>query len=133
MKMTAKDPSKKTSARKASEPKPCAFETSDGRRCRLPRSAIHDSLCVFRSREEQQLLESQKLGGELASSITGDFLTATDINYVLTRSSPPSRKTACPPAPPTPSPTLASSCSSLFQPSKKNSTSATNSSNGTIC
>jgi hypothetical protein len=83
MKMPVKDPAKKTSARKDSEPNRCAFETSDGRRCRLPRSASHASLCVFHSREEQQLLESRKLGGELASSITGDFLTATDINYVL--------------------------------------------------
>jgi hypothetical protein len=83
MKMPVKDPSKKTSARKASEPNRCAFETSDGRRCRLPRSASHPSLCVFHSREEQQFLESRKLGGEVASSITGDFLTATDINYVL--------------------------------------------------
>src|SRR5437660_286854 len=82
MKMPVKDPAKKTSARKASEPNRCAFETSDGRRCRLPRSASHASLCVH-SCEERQLLESQKLGGELASSITGDFLTATDINYVL--------------------------------------------------
>jgi hypothetical protein len=83
MKMPLKDPSKKTSTRKSSDPNRCAFETSDGRRCRMPRSATYASLCVFHSREEQQLLESRKLGGELASSITGDFLTATDINYVL--------------------------------------------------
>lgn len=83
MKMPTKDPSKKTTSRKASEPSRCAFETSDGRRCRLPRSAVHASLCVFHSREEQQLLESQKVGAELAATITGNFLTATDINYVL--------------------------------------------------
>ncbi len=83
MKMPVKDPSKKTTTRKASEPNRCAFEASDGRRCRLPRAASHASLCVFHCREEQQLLESRKLGGELASTITGDFLTATDINYVL--------------------------------------------------
>jgi hypothetical protein len=83
MKMPDKDPSKKTSSRKSPEPNRCAFETSDGRRCRLPRSASHASLCVFHSQEEQQLLESRKLGGELASSLTGNFLTAADINYVL--------------------------------------------------
>jgi hypothetical protein len=49
----------------------------------VPRSATHASLCVFHSQEEQQLLESRKLGGELASSLTGNFLTAGDINYVL--------------------------------------------------
>ena len=83
MKMPVKDPSKKASGRKTSDPNRCAFETSDGRRCRLPRSATHASLCVFHSREEQQLLESRKIGTELASTISGDFLTATDVNYVL--------------------------------------------------
>jgi len=83
MKMPVKDPSKKTSARKTPDPNRCAFETSDGRRCRLPRSATHASLCVFHSREEQQLLESRKIGTELAATLTGNFLTATDINYAL--------------------------------------------------
>lgn len=83
MKMPTKDPSKKTTSCKDPEPNRCAFETSDGRRCRLPRSASHASLCVFHSREEQQFLESQKLGAEIASPISGNFLTATDINYVL--------------------------------------------------
>ena len=83
MKMPTKDPSRKSTSRKAPEPNRCAFETSDGRRCRLPRSATHASLCVFHSREEQQLLESRKIGDELAATITGNFLTATDINYAL--------------------------------------------------
>lgn len=83
MKMPFKDPSRNTSARKAFEPNRCAFETSDGRRCRLPRSSGHPALCVFHSRDEQQLLESQRLGAEISSPISGDFLTATDINFVL--------------------------------------------------
>lgn len=83
MKMPVKDPSKKTSSRKSPDPNRCAFETSDGRRCRLPLAATHAPLCVFHSREEQQLLESRKLGSEIAAPITRDFLTATDINYVL--------------------------------------------------
>src|SRR5215472_13246636 len=83
MKMPVKDPSRKTSSRKTSDPNRCAFETSDGRRCRLPRSANHASLCVFHSREEQQLLESRKIGAELSATLTGNFLTATDINYAL--------------------------------------------------
>lgn len=83
MKMPPKDPSKKSMSRKSAEPNRCAFETSDGRRCRLPRSATHASLCVFHSREEQQLLEARKLGSEIAAPLTGDFLTAMDINYVL--------------------------------------------------
>ncbi len=63
--------------------KRCAHETSDGRRCRLPRYNDHPALCLFHAREELQLLESQRLGAELAASVTGQFLTATDINFVL--------------------------------------------------
>jgi len=30
-----------------------------------------------------QLLESQRLGAEISASITGEFMTSTDINFVL--------------------------------------------------
>jgi len=72
MKMPSKDPTKKSAACKTSDANRCAFETSDGRRCRLPRAAGHPSLCVFHSREERQLLESQKLGSEIAAPLTRD-------------------------------------------------------------
>jgi hypothetical protein len=50
MKMPLKDPSKKVTSGKDAEPNRCVFETSEGRRCRLPRAATHGSLCVFHSR-----------------------------------------------------------------------------------
>ena len=131
MKMPVKDPSKKTSSRKAPDPNRCVFETSDGRRCHLARSATHASLCVFHSQEEQQLLESRKLGGELASSLTSSPPPTSTMSSAMF--SLPSRKTACPRAPPTPWPTLASSCSSLFPPSNKSLLSITNSSSGPTC
>jgi hypothetical protein len=61
----------------------CQFPFSDGRGCRMLRSPHHPSFCAFHSRQELQLLESQRLGGEISASLNGDFLTATDINHVL--------------------------------------------------
>src|SRR5712692_2949317 len=64
-------------------PNRCQFETSDGRRCRMLRHNGHPAFCLFHAHDEMQLLESERLGSEIASSITGEFMTATDINFVL--------------------------------------------------
>src|SRR5215472_10533034 len=61
----------------------CCFSYSDGRRCRMLRHRDHPGLCPFHSREERQALESERIGTELAASLTGHFLTASDINHVL--------------------------------------------------
>src|ERR1700682_1233727 len=61
----------------------CQFAFADGRRCRMLRHKDHLSLCLFHARQEQQFQEAQQLGAQLATSLTGDFLTATDINHVL--------------------------------------------------
>lgn len=61
----------------------CQFPFTDGRQCRMLRAKGHRSLCLFHARAEQQLIESKQLGAELASTISGQFLTATDINFVL--------------------------------------------------
>jgi hypothetical protein len=42
----------------------------------------HPTLCVFHAREEQQLLESDKLAADFAS-LSGKLNTVTDINHVL--------------------------------------------------
>ncbi|HKV26143.1 MAG TPA: hypothetical protein VJN93_16225 [Candidatus Acidoferrum sp.] len=60
----------------------CQFAFADGRRCRMLRRG-HPSLCPVHARAEQQLLESQQLGSEISATLTGEFLTATDINFVL--------------------------------------------------
>ncbi|MGB2590454.1 MAG: hypothetical protein WAJ96_07375 [Candidatus Acidiferrum sp.] len=62
---------------------PCQFQFSDGRCCRMLRSPDHPIFCAFHARQELQLLESQRLGDEISTSLNGDFLTATDINHVL--------------------------------------------------
>jgi hypothetical protein len=61
----------------------CQFPFSDGRFCRMLRRKDHPSLCLFHAHEEEQLLESHLLGAEIAASLTGKFLTAADINFVL--------------------------------------------------
>jgi hypothetical protein len=60
----------------------CVRQFADGRRCRMLRKAGHASLCVFHAREEDQLLESDKLAAEFAS-LSGKFVTALDVNHVL--------------------------------------------------
>jgi hypothetical protein len=61
----------------------CHFSYSDGRRCRMLRHRDHPGLCPFHSREERQRIESERIGTELAASLTGNYLTASDINHVL--------------------------------------------------
>jgi hypothetical protein len=61
----------------------CQFPFADGRTCRMMRHPAHPSLCIFHSRAERQLLESDRLGSEIASSLTGGFMTSTDVNFVL--------------------------------------------------
>jgi hypothetical protein len=45
----------------------------------------HPCLCLFHARAESQLVETENFGSELAQTISGDFMTATDINYAMGR------------------------------------------------
>ncbi len=63
----------------------CHYTFSDNRRCRMLHQTNHPTLCPFHARDEQQLLESHNLGAEIATSYTGDYLTAADINHVLSK------------------------------------------------
>jgi len=60
----------------------CLRTFSDGRGCRMLRKPGHPALCVFHAREEEQLLETEKLAAELAS-LSGNLNTGLDINHVL--------------------------------------------------
>jgi hypothetical protein len=66
-----------------SHPNLCQFAFSDGRRCRMLRHKNRTTLCLFHAHAEHQLLESHRLGAEMAATFTGDFLTAADINHVM--------------------------------------------------
>jgi hypothetical protein len=61
----------------------CQFSFADGRTCRMFRHQDHPSLCIFHARAERQIIESDRLGSELAATLTGRFMTATDINFAL--------------------------------------------------
>ncbi|SRR6266852_2992855 len=61
----------------------CQFPFADGRQCRMLRHKDHPSLCLFHAREEQQLLESPRLGAEISATLSDSFFYATDINHVL--------------------------------------------------
>jgi hypothetical protein len=80
MKTKQPSPARKLASRNQSNR--CNHLTSDGRRCRMPRSETHPALCLMHAREEQQLLELDRIGAELAS-LSGHFKTSTDVNHVL--------------------------------------------------
>ncbi len=61
----------------------CQFSFADGRTCRMLRQHDHPSLCIFHARAERQIAESDRLGSELSATLTGRFMTATDINFAL--------------------------------------------------
>ena len=63
----------------------CQFPFADGRRCRMLRHPAHPYLCLTHAHSELQLQESGRLGTELSQTLTGDFMTATDVNHVLGR------------------------------------------------
>src|SRR5438270_13073080 len=62
----------------------CLRTFSDGRVCRMLRKQSHPALCIFHAREEQQILESDRLAAEL-TSLSGNLNTGMDINHVLGR------------------------------------------------
>ena len=68
---------------RSNHPEFCQFAFSDNRQCRMLRHKNHASLCLFHAHAEHQLLESHRLGAEMAATFTGDFLTAADINHVM--------------------------------------------------
>jgi hypothetical protein len=63
----------------------CQFPFQDGRRCRMLRHPEHSCLCIFHARAEAQLFETERLGVELGETLSGDFLSATDINHAMGR------------------------------------------------
>jgi hypothetical protein len=66
----------------------CLRQFTDGRSCRMPRKKGHPTLCVFHAREEQQLLESEKLAAEFAS-LSGKLNTSPTSTTSWAKSSPP--------------------------------------------
>lgn len=80
MKPAPQKPARKTVSRR-SAPR-CLFSTSDRLQCTMLRWESHPSFCLFHARREQQLLELDRIGAELAS-LSGEFKTASDVNHDL--------------------------------------------------
>ena len=95
------------------------------------RHPSHPSLCPFHARAELQLRESHGLGAELATTISGDFMTATDISHALGKLYTAVAQDRIPPATLPPSPTSASSFSIPWMASNPNSASPIVSTSGT--
>ena len=63
----------------------CSFSFADGRRCRTPRCSAHPYLCYFHARNEAQALASQQVGCDIASDLSGRYLSACDLSSALGR------------------------------------------------
>jgi hypothetical protein len=63
----------------------CSFSFADGRRCRTPRYSAHPHLCYFHARKEAQALAAQQMGREIASDLSGGYLSACDLSSALGR------------------------------------------------
>lgn len=66
----------------AAQAERCLYSTSDTRRCTMLRAPSHASLCPFHASQERQLLESDRVGADLAT-LSGEFKTGSDVNHAL--------------------------------------------------
>ena len=74
--------------RSARSPRPvsvCSFTFADGRQCRMPRRQGHPYLCLFHAKKEAQLLAGEQAGQDIASFLTGDYISACDVASALAR------------------------------------------------
>src|ERR1700676_118743 len=83
------DPKSKTPAspntRRQDRASLCTFTFSDGRQCRIPRRQGHPYLCVFHAKKEAQALAGEQAGHDIASFLTGDYISACDVASALAR------------------------------------------------
>jgi len=135
MKMPKKSSTTNNQQAVSQDPQPnrCHFETSDGRRCRMLRHNGHPTLCLFHARDEMQILESQRLGAELSASLSGRFMTATDINFVLGKLFTATAQNRIPPRNAAVLAYIAQLMLHSLPISKTNSASSISSSSGTTC
>jgi hypothetical protein len=60
----------------------CKFAFSDARSCAMPRWNRHRNYCLFHARQEQQILDADRVGEEL-SGFTGEIRTNVELNRAL--------------------------------------------------
>jgi hypothetical protein len=73
---------KKPAAKKTKLASTCKFAFSDKRSCSMPRWSRHRRYCLFHARQEQQLIDADQIGEELAA-FSDEFRTNTDLNHAL--------------------------------------------------
>ena len=70
-------------------PKPdrtsCAYTFTNGHQCRMPRRSGHPYLCTFHARKEAQNLAADNVGQDIASYLSGAYISACDLNSALGR------------------------------------------------
>jgi hypothetical protein len=80
-KQTNRQPSNRSDNRAST----CTFTFADGRQCRIPRRQGHPYLCVFHAEKEAQALAGEQAGQDIASFLTGDYISACDVASALAR------------------------------------------------
>jgi hypothetical protein len=80
MPKTAAKPKKSPAKKKLANQ--CKFAFSDARSCAMPRWSRHRSYCLFHARQEQQILDADRVGEEL-SGFTGEIRTNVELNRAL--------------------------------------------------
>jgi hypothetical protein len=80
MPKTAAQPKKSPAKKKLANQ--CKFAFSDARSCAMPRWNRHRSYCLFHARQEQQILDADRVGEELAG-FTGEIRTNVELNRAL--------------------------------------------------
>jgi hypothetical protein len=63
----------------------CSFSFADGRRCRTPRCSAHPHLCYYHAPKEARALASQEMGRDIASDLSGSYVSACDLSSALGR------------------------------------------------
>jgi hypothetical protein len=63
----------------------CAFTSSDGRQCRMPRSSRDDKYCLHHERTMRRLLEADFTAANIADPLSRNFISGTSLNQSLAR------------------------------------------------
>jgi hypothetical protein len=61
----------------------CSFTFSDGRRCRMPRSATHPYLCYFHGRRENLARAADTVSRQVTACFSGGYVTACDLSTAM--------------------------------------------------
>ena len=61
----------------------CSFAFADGRRCRTPRASRQSPFCHFHAQKKAEAEARRKIGHDIGTWVTTDFLSACDLSRAL--------------------------------------------------